>query len=96
MLFLTICKDKPDNLDLRMSTRPAHLDYLKSLGSKVKVGGALLGPDLKTPGGSMLIYEGETEDEVRSLLAADPYSKAGLFESVTVTAWRQGVGQTLT
>ncbi len=96
MLFLTICKDKPNSLDLRMSTRPAHLDYLNGLGSKVKIGGALLGPDHKTPGGSMLIYEAESEDEVRKLVAGDPFSKAGLFESTTVTPWRQGVGQTLT
>ena len=96
MLFLTICKDKPDSIDLRMSNRPAHLDYLSSLGSRVKIGGALLGPDLKTPGGSMLIYEAENEEEVRKLVAGDPFAKAGLFETTTITPWRQGVGHILT
>jgi len=95
MLFLTICKDKPDSLDLRTSNRPAHLDYLNALGSKVKIGGALLGPDLATPGGSMLIYEAENEDEVRKLVADDPYSRVGLFEKTTITPWRQGVGHVL-
>ena len=96
MLFLAICKDKAHGRDLRLESRPAHLDYLNSLGSKVKIGGALLGPDLKTPGGSMLIYEAETQDEVLKLVAGDPYAKAGLFETVTVTPWRQGVGHALT
>jgi uncharacterized protein len=96
MLFLAICKDKPNGLDLRLERRPAHLDYLNSLGPKVKIGGALLGSDLKTPGGSMLIYEAETMEDVMTLVAGDPYAKASLFETVTVTPWRQGVGQALT
>ena len=96
MLFLAICKDKPNGLDLRLANRPAHLDFLNSLGSRVKIGGALLGPDFKTPGGSMLIYEGETQDEVMALVASDPYAKAGLFETVTVTPWRQAIGNPLT
>ena len=96
MLFLTICKDKADSLNLRLESRPAHLEYLNNLGGKVKLGGALLGPDRQTPGGSMLIYEAENEDEVRKLVANDPFSKVGLFETVTVTPWRQGVGPVLT
>lgn len=32
MLFALLCNDKPDHLQVRLDTRPAHLDYLKSLG----------------------------------------------------------------
>jgi len=62
----------------------------------VKIAGALLASDRDTPIGSMVIFEGESEEEIRALLAKDPYALAGLFETVTVKPWRQGVGQPLT
>ena len=61
----------------------------------MRTGGALLGPDHQTPVGSMIIFEGESEDDILTLLAKDPYSMAGLFESVSVKPWRQAVGQAL-
>ena len=76
-------------------TVPAHLAYLKGLGSRVKIGGALLAVDHTTPVGSMVIFEAESEDEVLALRARDPYSSVGLFESVSVRPWRPGVGQSL-
>jgi uncharacterized protein YciI len=95
MLFVATCIDKPSSLETRKDNRAAHLAYLKEVGSRVKIAGALLGADLQTPVGSMLIFEGESEDDIRTLLAKDPYALAGLFESVGVTPWRQAVGQSL-
>ncbi len=96
MLFIATCVDKPQSVETRLANRPAHLDHLKSLGSKVKIGGAMLADDLQTPVGSMLIFEGESLKEIESILAQDPYKLAGLFESVTVKPYRQAVGQALT
>ena len=95
MLFIATCVDKPHSLETRLANRPAHLAHLNGLGSKVKIGGAILADDLKTPLGSVLIFEGESEEDIRAILAEDPYTRAGLFESVTVKPWRQAVGQTL-
>ena len=95
MLFIATCVDKPQSLDTRLANRPAHLAYLEGLGSKVKIGGAMLADDLKTPVGSVLIFEGDSETAIRAILAEDPYARAGLFDSVTVKPWRQAVGQTL-
>ena len=96
MLFVATCIDKPDGMDKRMENRPAHLAFLNGLGSRVKIGGALLAADCRTPVGSMIVFEADSEADVQALLAADPYSIAGLFESVDVKPWRQGVGQSLT
>jgi len=96
MLFVATCVDKPHSLDKRKENRPAHLAYLNGLGARVKLGGALLGPDHQTPMGSMIIFEGESERDILDLLAKDPYSAAGLFENVSVRPWRPAVGQTLT
>jgi uncharacterized protein len=95
MLFIATCVDKPQSLETRLANRPAHLAYLTGLGAKVKVGGAILDDRLQSPVGSMLIFEGESEADIRAILAEDPYAIAGLFESVTVRPWRQAVGQTL-
>ena len=95
MLFIATCLDKPESLDKRLANRPAHLAYLEGLGDKVRAAGALLADDLKTPTGSMLIFSGESEAEIRAILDADPYAQAGLFASVTVKPWRQAVGQPL-
>jgi hypothetical protein len=95
MLFIATCVDKPQSLEKRLENRPAHLAYLKALGAKVKIGGAVLADDHKTPVGSMLIFEGESEPDIRAILADDPYARAGLFDTVIVKPWRQAVGQTL-
>ena len=96
MLFVASCIDKPQSLEKRKENRSAHLAYLYGLGARVKLAGALLGPDRETPIGSMVIFEGESEAEIRALLAKDPYALADLFERVEVTPWRPAVGQPLT
>ncbi len=95
MLFIATCVDKPNSVEKRLENRPAHLAWLTSLGARVKIGGAMLADDLKTPIGSMLIFEGESEADIRAILADDPYARAGLFDSVSLKPWRQAVGQTL-
>ncbi len=93
MLFIATCIDNPLSVDRRMENRPAHLAYLNGLGARVKTAGALLAADHKTPVGSMMVFEGEREDEILALLAKDPYALAGLFESVGVKPWRPAVGE---
>ncbi|MFN6984022.1 MAG: YciI family protein [Rhizobium oryzihabitans] len=66
MLFAFICKDKPGHLNVRMDTRPAHLEHLNKLN------------------GSLVIVEAADIEAAKALADADPYAKAGLFESVDV------------
>jgi uncharacterized protein len=95
MLFVATCLDKPGHLQTRIDNRPVHLTYLNSLKERLRAAGALLGPDGQTPVGSMLIYNCADEAEARVLVSDDPFAKAGLFRSVDVKAWRQGVGAPL-
>jgi uncharacterized protein YciI len=85
MLFAFLCKDKPNSLELRMATRPEHLDHLNALNAAgtLKMAGPFLDADGK-PNGSLVIVEAETIEEARAIADADPYAKAGLFESVDV------------
>ena len=95
MLFVAMCIDKPAHVDLRLSTRPAHLTFLKSFENQVKLGGPLLDADGQAPIGSLLSIESENEASARALLAQDPYAHAGLFERVELFPWKRVVGADL-
>ncbi|MBY5649539.1 YciI family protein [Rhizobium leguminosarum] len=88
MLFALLCKDKPGHLNVRMDTRPTHIDYLNKLNAEgtLKIAGPFLDDDGK-PCGSLIIVEAESKEAARALADADPYAKAGLFESVEVKAY---------
>lgn len=85
MLFAFLCKDKPNHLSVRMDTRPVHLEHLERLNAEgvLKMAGPFLDAEGK-PCGSLVIVEAETQAAAEALAAADPYAKAGLFESVEV------------
>ena len=93
MYFAVFALDKPGALELRLATRPAHLEYLKTLAGALKAGGPLMTDDGKEPRGSMLVYEAGRIEDVRKIVAADPYSKAGLFQSVEIRAWNWLTGR---
>ena len=87
MLYAILCDDKPGALDLRLSTRPEHVAFLKGLGATLKFAGPFLDAG-ENPCGSMLVVEAESVDAARAIAAEDPYAKAGLFETTQVRAWR--------
>ncbi|WGF88843.1 YciI family protein [Marinivivus vitaminiproducens] len=91
MLFAIICLDKPGALDTRLAVRPEHLEYLKSFGDKLKMGGAFLGEDGQ-PQGSLLVFEAEDKAEAQAFADGDPFAKAGVFEQTTIRPWRAAVG----
>lgn len=93
MLYMLICEDRSDDgLERRTQARPDHLAYLESLGRKVRAAGAMLADDETTPRGSILIIEAETMEAARAIADADPYAKAGVFDSVKIYPWRQAAG----
>ncbi len=92
MLFIAYCVDKADHLSVRMDTRPAHLDFLKSKGDSLKVAGPTTADDGETPNGSLLIFEDSTLEAAKAWVGQDPYAAAGLFETVTVKPWKHAIG----
>ncbi|WP_305972572.1 MULTISPECIES: YciI family protein [unclassified Mameliella] len=87
MLIALIAHDKPDALQIRKDTRDAHLDYLKSTGV-VSQAGPLL-DDEGVMIGSLVILDVADKAAAEEWAANDPYAKAGLFQSVTLTAWNK-------
>ena len=91
MLFTAICLDKPDQIDLRLATRAAHLAFLEAHRAQVRLGGPFLDAN-ERPVGSLLILDCADYAAAQALLSADPYAKAGLFASVELRPWRRAVG----
>ena len=88
MLFALICKDKPGRLQVRLDTRPAHVAFLEGLNGDKKL--AFAGPFLDAegkPNGSLVVVEAPDMAAAQALSAADPYARAGLFESVEIRQW---------
>ncbi|MFS8111962.1 YciI-like protein [Rhizobium jaguaris] len=85
MLFAFVCKDKPGHLNVRMDTRPTHLAHLDKLNAEgiLKMAGPFLDAEGK-PNGSLVIVSAETIEAAQAIADSDPYTKAGLFESVEV------------
>ncbi|MBX2804684.1 MAG: YciI family protein [Hyphomicrobiales bacterium] len=93
MLYILICYDKPETgLERRMAARPDHLAYLESAEDKVRIGGAMLTPDEKSPLGSVIVIEADSIEEARAFAQADPYAKADVFSDVEIYPWRQAAG----
>lgn len=87
MLFAISNLDKPDSFALRAATRETHLAYLDGFLSQLVLAGPLLNADGKAIG-SLVVIEADDQAAAEAIAAGDPYAKAGLFQSVTVTPYR--------
>jgi len=90
MLVCLMAHDKKDALAVRMENRPAHVDYLKSTehvhlaGPLIDAGGGMCG--------SMIVLDVPDMATAQDWADNDPYAKAGLFESVSLTEWKKVIG----
>jgi uncharacterized protein len=90
MLVALMAHDKPGALEIRKENRPAHLDYLNSTDLVAQAG-----PLLDADGGmigSLIILDVPDLEAAQSWAENDPYAKAGLFQSVTLTHWNRVIG----
>lgn len=90
MRIALITKDKDGALQTRLDNRDAHLAYIKETGV-VEMAGPFLDAD-GTMCGSLIILEVADMDAAQTWADNDPYAKAGLFQSVTLQAWKKVIG----
>lgn len=86
-MYVIVAIDKPNSQKLRAANRQAHLDYADASGAVV-----LAGPFLDEDGtmtGSLLVLDLPDRAAAEDWAANDPYAKAGLFETVTIRAWKK-------
>lgn len=89
MLFAIHCLDKPNHGAVRQEHRPAHVAYMMGFKDKLTLLGPLTSDDGAAMVGSLIVIDLPDRQAVEILLANDPYSRAGLFESVVVRPLRK-------
>ncbi len=90
MRFALMTKDKPGALQTRLDNREAHLAYIAETGV-VEMAGPVLDDDGQMCG-SLIILDVEDMAAAQAWADNDPYAKAGLFDSVTLRAWKKVIG----
>jgi uncharacterized protein YciI len=90
MRVTLICRDKPGALQTRMDNRSAHLAHIAESGVV-----EMAGPFLDEAGqmtGSLIVLNVDDLAAAKAWAAADPYAKAGLFDSVAISEWKKVIG----
>lgn len=96
MLYAIISQDVANSLDKRLSVRPAHIERLQNLKEDGRL--ILAGPhpaiDNIEPGpagftGSLVVAEFDSLESAKAWADADPYIKAGVYDTVTVKPFKK-------
>lgn len=90
MRVALICTDNTNALQTRLDNRSAHLSYIEATGT-VEMAGPFLNSDGKMTG-SLIILTVESLADAQAWADGDPYAKAGLFSSVTISEWKKVIG----
>jgi uncharacterized protein YciI len=89
MPYVIITKDKPGSGDLRAKVRDEHVAYLTEHKAKLLAAGAQTEDDGTGGDGGVILVDTDSRAEAESFIDNDPFTKAGLFESITVRRWRK-------
>ena len=84
MHYVIHCLDYPGAIQRRLDHYDAHKAYLGAAVIKTVISGPLMADDETTMIGSCFVVEAAGLDEVRAFNAADPFAKAGLWQTVSI------------
>jgi uncharacterized protein len=96
MIYVFTLMDKPESTALRTTVRPEHKAYLAAVADRMAFAGPLTHDDGVTMIGSLLAIDFPSRDAAHAWLANEPFTKAGLYASVSIQAfvnlWPQKAG----
>ncbi|MEM1144599.1 MAG: YciI family protein [Pseudomonadota bacterium] len=90
--FLAICDDVAGSAELRKAHLHAHLEYIERIMDEVSVAGPLRENEQQPIQASCFVYHADTLDAAQTLLADDPYFRAGIYQSVRWFAFNPAAG----
>ena len=88
MHWLIKCRSKPATDALREATLPAHRNFLDGYPEVTWYSGPLFTDDNKNAIGSLRLIEFPDRAAALAYINADPYTKAGIFQSLSIERWR--------
>jgi uncharacterized protein len=87
MLTVVRCLYRSGGAEARLPIRDVHIDYMITNRQWLEQGGALMSADGSVVEGMFLILRHGSQQEAEAFLANEPYSQAGLFETVTIESF---------
>ncbi len=90
MLWAISCVDKPKSAAIREKFMQPHRDYLQSQKGILVLAGATQTDDGTQATGSLFVVHVNSRAEARAFSDGDPFTKAGVFASITITRMRKG------
>jgi uncharacterized protein YciI len=91
MHWLIKCRSKPDTDALRLATIDAHRNFLDGYPEVTWYSGPLFSDDNRNAIGSLRLIEFPDRGAALAYINADPYTKAGIFQAITVERWKPGL-----
>ena len=88
MHWLIKCRSKPNTDGLREATLGAHRNFLDCYPEVTWYSGPLFTDDNRNAIGSLRLIEFADRHAALTYINADPYTKAGIFEAITVERWK--------
>ena len=96
MIYVFTLMDRAGAGDLRTRLRPEHKAYLGAVADRIAFAGPLVADDGETMIGSLLAIEFESRAAAMTWLRDEPFTRAGLYASVSAQAfanlWPQRAG----
>lgn len=90
MLWAISCVDKPNTAAIRDSVLQPHRDYLKSQQGILVLAGATQNDEGTVAIGSLFVVNVNSRAEARAFSDGDPFTRKGVFASITITRMRKG------
>lgn len=96
MIYTFILMDRPGAAELRQRVRPEHKAYLAAVADRIAFAGPFTTDDGQQMLGSLLAIDFPSREAAQAWLAAEPFTRGGLYASTAVHAftnlWPQKAG----
>ena len=88
MLYTFVLLDRPNGAELRQRVRPELKAYLGEVGDRIAFAGPLTTDDGEAMIGSLLVIDFASREAAQSWLANEPFTRAGLYASSAIHAFK--------
>lgn len=89
MYFLIIGIDKPDCERIRDELRPTRLAWLDANQRRLLAAGGMVDDHNRHVHGGLIIIDVKDRAEAERFAEEDPFTAAGLYDSVKIVRWRR-------
>ena len=91
MIWIILCKDKPNSYDKRMAIIDEHRRYLSTNPIKTLLSGPLTDISGMLMNGSFFMVEADNIEEIKEFQFNDPIYKAGVWDEIIISPFNKRV-----